>query len=60
MKLNNELCWYPLEMEAIDHFNSYGYLIMRNVLDQPAIDQLIQAGDRLIDSKSSNLILNQP
>jgi len=33
---------------------------MRNVLDQPAIDQLIQAGDRLIDSKSSNLILNQP
>ena len=55
MKLNNEkslnLCWYPLGIEAINHFNSQGYLIMRNVLDQPAIDQLIQAGDWLINSK---------
>ena len=34
----------------IDHFDQYGYLIVRNALDDDTIARLIEASDRLVDS----------
>ena len=40
----------PLAEEDIRHFDEKGYLIVRNALDGPTIESLIEAGDRLLGS----------
>ena len=44
------LKYTPLPTEDIRHFDEKGYLIVRSVLDRDAVDRLIEAGDRLINS----------
>ena len=33
-----DLNWHPLSKEEIRHFDTHGYLIVRNVLDSDTID----------------------
>lgn len=40
----------PIPAEQIRQFDEQGYLVIRNVLDEATIAQLIAASDRLIDS----------
>ena len=44
------LNWYPLSDEEIRQFDNEGYLIVRNVLDPPTIDRLIEVSDQLMAS----------
>jgi len=44
------LTYEPLPAEDIQHFDDNGYLIVRNALDQDTVAQLIEAGDRLVNS----------
>jgi ectoine hydroxylase-related dioxygenase (phytanoyl-CoA dioxygenase family) len=41
---------YKISKDDIDHFDQYGYLIVRNALDDDTIQRLLDAGDRLVDS----------
>ena len=41
---------YPLSDEEIRQFDDEGYLIVRNVLDPPTIDRLIEVSDQLMAS----------
>jgi ectoine hydroxylase-related dioxygenase (phytanoyl-CoA dioxygenase family) len=40
----------PIPAEQIRQFDEQGYLVIRNVLDEATIAQLIAASDRLIAS----------
>ena len=40
----------PLSEADISHFDEKGYLIVRGALDEPTIESLIEAGDRLLAS----------
>ena len=44
------LNYEPLPTEDIEHFDEKGYLIVRNALDQETVNQLVEAGDRLVAS----------
>ena len=45
-----DLSWYPLSDAEIRQFDDEGYLIVRNVLDAPTIDRLIEVTDPLMAS----------
>lgn len=53
IETNNEpidLQWHALADEEIRQFDEEGYLIVRGVLDSPAISELIEVGDQLMAS----------
>ena len=45
-----DLKWHSLTHSEIRQFDEEGYLIVRGVLDPPAISKLIEASDRLMAS----------